>query len=268
MPDSDAAPWVEGLTIGQTLEATAARFRDGDALVFPQLNLRLSWRQFAERVDDAARGLLALGIHRGEHVAIWATNVPQWVVLQFATARIGAVLVTINPAYRPFELKYVLEAERRGGAVPGRSLQDVRLLRDARRSLSGAGQRRAGPSCTSAEFPQAALGRRDAQAQRRRSDLVGRNAARRGRSRPACANRRSAAGLEADRADQHSIHLRHDRLSQGRHAQPSQPAAQRLLRRHVPEADGRAIGFAFRCRSITASAACWARSARSSTARR
>jgi fatty-acyl-CoA synthase len=108
MPDSDAAPWVEGLTIGQTLEATAARFADGDALVFPQLNLRLSWRQFAERVDDAARGLLALGIHSGEHVAVWATNVPQWVLLQFATARIGAVLVTINPAYRPFELKYVL----------------------------------------------------------------------------------------------------------------------------------------------------------------
>src|SRR5262249_44344831 len=55
-----------------------------------------------------ARGLVALGIKRGEHVAIWATNVSQWVILQFATARIGAVLVTINPAYRPFELDYVL----------------------------------------------------------------------------------------------------------------------------------------------------------------
>jgi fatty-acyl-CoA synthase len=108
MPDSNAAPWVEGLTIGQVLAATAARSSDGDALVFPQLNVRLSWRQFAEQVDDAARGLLALGIRSGEHVAVWATNVPQWVLLQFATARIGAVLVTINPAYRPFELKYVL----------------------------------------------------------------------------------------------------------------------------------------------------------------
>ncbi|HEY2147741.1 MAG TPA: AMP-binding protein, partial [Pirellulales bacterium] len=57
---------------------------------------------------EAARGLLALGIRPGDHVAIWATNVPQWVVAQFATAQIGAVLVTINPAYRPFELKYVL----------------------------------------------------------------------------------------------------------------------------------------------------------------
>ena len=51
---------------------------------------------------------MSLGISTGDHVAVWATNVPEWVLLQFATARIGAVLVTINPAYRPFELSYVL----------------------------------------------------------------------------------------------------------------------------------------------------------------
>ena len=73
------------------------------------MGLRVSYREFAAQVDQAARGLLALGIKHGEHVAIWATNVPEWVVLQFATARIGAVLVNINPAYRPFELKYVLK---------------------------------------------------------------------------------------------------------------------------------------------------------------
>ena len=102
-------PWVDGLTIPQALARTVGEHGHRDALVFPQLNLRWSYRDFAERVDRAARGLLAIGIQRGEHVAIWATNVPEWVVLQFATARIGAVLVTINPAYRPFELKYVLE---------------------------------------------------------------------------------------------------------------------------------------------------------------
>ena len=102
-------PWVDGLTIPQVLTRTAAEHGNRDALVFPQLNLRWSYREFAERVDRAARGLFAIGIQRGEHVAIWATNVPEWVVVQFATARIGAVLVTINPAYRPFELKYVLE---------------------------------------------------------------------------------------------------------------------------------------------------------------
>jgi len=108
MANEDTVPWVEGLTIGQTLVRTARAFPDRDALVFPALGRRWTFTEFLAEVDRAARGLLALGIKRGEHVAIWATNVPEWVILQFATARIGAVLVTINPAYRPFELEYVL----------------------------------------------------------------------------------------------------------------------------------------------------------------
>ncbi len=106
--DADA-PWVAGLTFAQVLDRTARLHDAHDALVFPGLGLRMSYREFAGEVDLIARGLLALGIRPGEHVAIWATNVPQWVILQFATARMGAVLVNINPAYRPFELKYVLE---------------------------------------------------------------------------------------------------------------------------------------------------------------
>src|SRR4051812_44662804 len=102
-------PWVDGLTIGQVLQKTAERIADREAMVFPQLGRRWTWRQFAADVDLSARGLVALGIHTGEHVALWATNVPEWVLLQFATARIGAVLVNINPAYRPFELQYVLK---------------------------------------------------------------------------------------------------------------------------------------------------------------
>ena len=102
------APWVDGLTIGQVLAETARRHGDREALVFPQLGRRWTWRQFAADVDAAARGLIALEIKPGEHVALWATNVPQWVLLQFAAARMGAVLVNINPAYRPFELQYVL----------------------------------------------------------------------------------------------------------------------------------------------------------------
>jgi fatty-acyl-CoA synthase len=108
MSSDASSPWVDGLTIGQVLNETARRFPDRDALAFPKLGLRLTWREFAQQVDDVSRGLLALGVKPGEHVAIWATNVPEWVLLQFATARIGAALVTINPAYRPFELQYVL----------------------------------------------------------------------------------------------------------------------------------------------------------------
>lgn len=102
-------PPVEGLTIGQALARTVERHGERDAVVFPALGLTWSYRDFDRQVYEAAKGLLALGVEKGQHVAIWATNVPQWVVLQFASARIGAVLVTINPAYRPFELKYVLQ---------------------------------------------------------------------------------------------------------------------------------------------------------------
>lgn len=108
MTQTQPQPWVDGLTIWRALAATAGRFGQQDALVFPALNLRWSYAEFLRRVDEAAAGLLGLGLARGDHVAVWATNVPEWVVLQFATARIGAVLVTINPAYREHEMRYVL----------------------------------------------------------------------------------------------------------------------------------------------------------------
>ena len=101
-------PWVESLTVGQVLAATTERWGDREAAVFVESNYRPTWRQFAADVQQTARALLALGIQKGEHVAVWGTNVPEWVLLQFATAEIGAVLVTINPAYRPFELEFVL----------------------------------------------------------------------------------------------------------------------------------------------------------------
>ncbi|WP_254507022.1 AMP-binding protein [Anatilimnocola floriformis] len=110
--------WVDGLTIGQVLRETARKFPNNDALVFPNsagqagsltYGQRWTWQQFDAEVDRVARALIALGIQDGEHLALWATNVPQWVLLQFATARIGVVLVNINPAYRPFELEYVLK---------------------------------------------------------------------------------------------------------------------------------------------------------------
>jgi fatty-acyl-CoA synthase len=109
MADKSQTPWIDGLTIGQVFQITARQRGDADCLVFPERGYRASYRQFAAEVDRAAAGLLALGIAPGQHIAVWSTNVPEWVVLQMAAARIGVVLVTINPAYRPFELKYVLK---------------------------------------------------------------------------------------------------------------------------------------------------------------
>ena len=106
---SPASPWVDGLTIGQVLAQTATNMPQAEAMVFPALGKRYTWAEFDRAVYEAAKGLMALGIQPGQHVAVWATNVPEWVILQMATARIGAVMVTINPAYRPFELKYVLQ---------------------------------------------------------------------------------------------------------------------------------------------------------------
>src|SRR3954462_9618647 len=106
---SDAVPWVEGLTIGQALRETARRFPQSDACVFCNPLVRMTWAEFDAMVDRASRGLLALGFAKGEHFGVWATNVPQWLILQFATARIGVVLVNINPAYRTSELKYALQ---------------------------------------------------------------------------------------------------------------------------------------------------------------
>lgn len=108
MAEQRDAPWVDGLTIAAVLQQTAAQYPDQLALAFAELDRQWTYHEFAAEVAAATRGLLALGISTGDHVAVWATNVPQWVILQFATAQIGAVLVTVNPAYRPFELKYCL----------------------------------------------------------------------------------------------------------------------------------------------------------------
>jgi fatty-acyl-CoA synthase len=96
-------------TVGGLLEDTARRFPHNDALVYPDRDLRLSYRQFDQLTDRVAKGLFRLGVRKGDHVSIWATNVPEWVILQFATAKIGAVLVTINTNYKSAELDYVLK---------------------------------------------------------------------------------------------------------------------------------------------------------------
>lgn len=101
--------WLEGLTIGQALRQVAERFPGQEALVMPQYGFRATYAEFDALVDEAACGLLALGIEKGDHVAIWSTNRPEWVVLQLAAARVGAVLVTVNPAFREEELEYVLK---------------------------------------------------------------------------------------------------------------------------------------------------------------
>jgi fatty-acyl-CoA synthase len=97
-----------GKTIGQVLDTAAAKYPDKDALVVCHQKKRYSYFAFREEVEIAARGLMSLGVQKGDRVGIWATNCAEWVVAQFATAKIGAILVSVNPSNRAFELEYVL----------------------------------------------------------------------------------------------------------------------------------------------------------------
>jgi fatty-acyl-CoA synthase len=96
-------------TIGENFERTVAANPNGDALVDMASGRRWTYAELNDEIDVVARGLMALGIERGERVGMWAPNCPEWTIVQYATAKIGAILVNINPSYRTHELAYVLE---------------------------------------------------------------------------------------------------------------------------------------------------------------
>ncbi|MCW2776813.1 MAG: AMP-dependent synthetase and ligase, partial [Frankiales bacterium] len=117
-------------TIGEALRDTAAAHADSEALVDVGSGRRWTWAELDAAVDDLARSLLAAGLRQGDRVGIWAPNSADWTLTQFATARIGVVLVTVNPAYRTSELQFVL---RQSGcrwlvAAPSFKTSDYRAM--------------------------------------------------------------------------------------------------------------------------------------------
>lgn len=96
------------LTAGKLLERTAELFPDHEAVVYPERGLRYTYAEFDRLCRQTAKGLMKLGVEKGDHVAIWASNIPEWLAAQFATAKIGAVLVTINTNFQIAELDYLL----------------------------------------------------------------------------------------------------------------------------------------------------------------
>ena len=111
---STGTPWhnlpiTREYTLGQLLDQTIARCGENDAVVYADRDFRLSWFQFGEEVDKLARGLMTLGVKHGEKIALWATNVPHWVVLMFAAAKIGAVLLPLNTNYKSKEMDFALK---------------------------------------------------------------------------------------------------------------------------------------------------------------
>ncbi len=98
-----------GKTIGEMFEETVSKFPDGEALVVVHQNIRWTYKELKEQVDLCALGLHAMGLNKGDRIGIWALNRAEWMVLQYATAKLGAILVNINPSYRIHELEYVLK---------------------------------------------------------------------------------------------------------------------------------------------------------------
>ncbi|SDO26266.1 AMP-binding protein [Afipia sp. GAS231] len=97
-----------GITIGRSLDQAAGLWADREALVSPSHGVRWTWKELAERVDALAAGFLALGLERGARIGVWSLNRPEWTLTQFAAAKAGLILVTINPAYRLSELEFAL----------------------------------------------------------------------------------------------------------------------------------------------------------------
>ena len=100
---------LRNITIGEMLEETANRFPTHQAVKYIEMEFDKTWYEFNNKVDRIAKGLMGMGLQKGDHVAVWATNYPQWLVLMFATARIGVVLVTVNTNYKENELEFLLK---------------------------------------------------------------------------------------------------------------------------------------------------------------
>ncbi len=117
------------LTLGELLDIQANTYPEHEAIVYPFEGIRWTYSQFKQEVDTVARGMVKMGIKKGDHVSIWATNVPEWILTQFATARIGAVLVTVNTNYKAFELEYLLRQSDTSTLVMTSGFKDSDYIR-------------------------------------------------------------------------------------------------------------------------------------------
>jgi len=137
-------PDLSDRTLGDWLEYWAEKTPDKEYIVYSDRDLRFTWKKFNERVDHMAKGLIAIGVTRGTNVGIWAQNVPDWLTFLYATAKIGAVAVTVNTSYRSEELRYLLNNSDMHtlcmtDGVPGSNYTDIiyELLPELKKSQRG-----------------------------------------------------------------------------------------------------------------------------------
>jgi fatty-acyl-CoA synthase len=140
------------LTIGAYFEQQVAKRGDADFITYPDRDLRWSYSEFNDRVDNLAKGLLAIGMDPGDHLGIWARNVPDWLTFMFATAKIGVVLVTVNPVYKSHELAYVIKQSDMKALVIIDAFRDVDYVEIVRELVPESMAQQRG-HLQSAEFP-------------------------------------------------------------------------------------------------------------------
>jgi len=125
------------VTMGELLKDTAAKFPRHDALIYPDTGLKQNYNQFLNTCKDVAKGFMAIGVKKGDHVSVWTTNVPEWIYTQFALGMIGAVLVTVNTNYKTSELEYIMNQSDSTTLVLIEQYRDTNFYDTAREVIPG-----------------------------------------------------------------------------------------------------------------------------------
>ena len=221
------------MTVPQLLDRACARHAGRTAAIFAADAVSLSWYDLRERSNDVASGLLALGIGRGDRVGIWAPNRAEWLYVQFGTARIGAILVTINPAYRTSELENALKKVGCKALIMARRYRSsdyVDMVRAIAPEIDGDAT-----GLQTAKLPQLkhviVLDEPYPRGTRSFSELTL-------LAGPGHRSRLEAlsVGARSGRCHQYPVHQRHHGLAQGGDAQPFQHRQQCTIRREVDDA--------------------------------
>ena len=199
----------------------------------PSHGVRLTWRQLADQVDALAAGFVALGLERGDRIGIWSLNRPEWTLTQFAAAKAGLILVTINPAYRLRELEYALTKVgcKACWSPPPQFKTPATTSRWSRTLAPETRQVRTPGQTGSREVVRDLRAVIQIGGPKAPGTIAFEDVATTGRDRHRSRSLRSPGDPAVRRSDQHPVHQRHHGLPEGRHAHAPQHPQQRLLRR-------------------------------------
>ena len=238
-----------GNTIGHSLDLAVRRWGNREALVSPSHGVRWTWKELAERVDALAAGFLALGFEPGARIGVWSLNRPEWTLTQFAAAKAGLILVTINPAYRLSELEFALAKVGCAGIVTATAFKTSNYMEMLNTLLPELANSQPG-ELNAARLPQlrAVI---QVGGPKAAGTIAFEDVSQMGGGAPSRGAGGTGKNPAVRRCRQHPVHQRHHRFTQGRHADASQHPQQRLFRRPRDAPDRRTTASAFRFRSIT-----------------